>query len=120
MTTHATDILDDIRAATESRDADALSALYADDARITIVDRSSPPSAPATVHGRREIDEYLREHCGREMTHRVGDEVRSGDRLAYTTACRYPDGTRVLCASVAHLDPGGRIDRQTIVQAWDE
>lgn len=120
MTTRTTDILDEIRAATEARDAAALKALYADDARITIVDRASPPGAPATFHGRREIAEHLDALCEREMTHRVTDEVRAGDRLAFAVHCRYPDGTRVLCATLAALDGGGLIARQTVVQAWDE
>lgn len=120
MTTRTADILDEIRAATEARDAGALQGLYADDARITIVDRSSPPSAPATFHGRDEIAEHIREQCAREMTHRVTDEVRAGDRLAFAVHCRYPDGSRVLCAALATLDGDGRIARQTVVQAWDE
>jgi hypothetical protein len=38
---------------------------------------------------------------------------------AYTQACRYPDGTQVLCATVLELD-AGLISRQTVVQVWDE
>jgi len=50
----------------------------------------------------------------------VRDEVRGQDRIAHTVHCRYPDGTRVLCATVADLDGSGLITHQTIVQAWDE
>ncbi|MGD9694923.1 MAG: nuclear transport factor 2 family protein [Thermoleophilia bacterium] len=119
MTT-ATDILDTIRTATEGRDAETLIGLYADDAEVTIVDRSTPPSRPHRLHGRDEIAAFLREGCAREMTHRIVDRVSGDAGIAFTTACRYPDGTRVLCATIAELDGAGRVARQTIVQAWDE
>ncbi len=120
MSTTTTNILETIRAATERRDAEALSALYADDAEVTIVDRSTPPSAPRVLHGHDEVVAYLRDSCAREMTHRVRDEVLADNRLAFATHCRYPDGTRVLCIAVGSLDASGRIAEQTIVQAWDE
>ena len=41
------------------------------------------------------------------------------DAVAFTEACRYPDGTNVLCATVLEL-ADGRIVRQVVVQAWDE
>lgn len=56
----------------------------------------------------------------REMTHEVRDTVLGDGRLAFATHCRYPDGTRVLCSTIADLNASGRITRQTIVQAWDE
>ncbi len=120
MSTTTTNILDTIRAATEGRDASALAALYADDATVTVVDRSTPPSAPHVLHGHAEVRAYLRDACDREMTHEVRDAVIGDGRLAFATHCRYPDGTRVLCATIADLDDQGRIARQTIVQAWDE
>ena len=120
MSPTTTNILDTIRAATEGRDASALAALYADDATVTVVDRSTPPSAPHVLHGHAEVTAYLRDACDREMTHEVRDAVIGDGRLAFATHCRYPDGTRVLCATIADLDDQGRIARQTIVQAWDE
>ena len=53
------------------------------------------------------------------MTHSV--ELRVADETggAYTLACRYPDGTNVLCATVFALD-AGQISDQTVVQVWDE
>jgi ketosteroid isomerase-like protein len=119
MTT-LTDIMTSIRRATEARDAEALSSLYADDARLTIVDRSSPPSKPARVEGRDAIAEYLRARAAVDMTHRV--EAGTGDEhsLAYRVDCRYPDGKRVLYLTMADLDREGRIADQTVVQAWDE
>ena len=52
------------------------------------------------------------------MTHTIESGVADGDRLAFTQACAYPDGTRVLCATMLELN-GGQISRQTVVQAWD-
>ena len=120
MSTTTTNILDTIRAATEKRDAAALAALYSDDATVTVVDRTTPPSAPHVLHGHAEVTAYLRDSCDREMAHEVRDTVLGNGRLAFATHCRYPDGTRVLCATIADLDDDGRISRQTIVQAWDE
>jgi hypothetical protein len=49
------------------------------------------------------------------VKHRVPDETGA----AYTQACRYPDGTNVLCATVLELD-GGVIASQTVLEVWDE
>lgn len=120
MSTTTTNILDTIRTATEGRDAEALSALYADDAQVTVIDRSAPPAAPHVLHGHEEVAAYLREACARQVTHEVRDTVLGDNRLAFTTYCRYPDGTHVVCMTIADLDASGRIASQTIVQAWDE
>jgi hypothetical protein len=53
------------------------------------------------------------------MTHLVETTVAEGNRLAFTQACAYPDGTKVFCLAVIEQEDG-RIARQTIVQAWDE
>lgn len=120
MSTTTHPILETIRTATESRDAAALAALYADDAEVSVVDRATPPSSPRVLHGKGEVVAYLEDTCSREMTHEVRDLVHGDERIAHTVRCRYPDGTRVLCMTVAELDGDGRIARQTIVQAWDE
>jgi hypothetical protein len=44
--------------------------------------------------------------------------VADGERLAFTQACAYPDGTRVFCAAMIEL-AAGKISKQTVVQAWD-
>ena len=46
------------------------------------------------------------------------DAVATPAGLAYTQHCRYPDGTAVLCATVASTSDG-KITRQTAVQVWD-
>lgn len=51
--------------------------------------------------------------------HTVERIVHDGTALAYSEACRYPDGTRVQC--VVFLDlVNGKIARQLRIQIWDE
>ena len=111
--------LDRLRRAVEERDADALLALYAEDAEITEVDAINPPRTPRVLRGREQIAEHLRDVCARDMTHRLERPVVAADRLAFTESCRYADGTNVLCMATADLDPQGRIVSQVAVTAWD-
>jgi ketosteroid isomerase-like protein len=107
-----------LSAAIEARDAQGQLAAYAPDAELTIVDAANPPSRPRVLRGHDEIGPYLADVCARDMTHEVRTTVVTGERLAVEVACRYADGTRVLCLCVAEL-AGGRIARQRTVQAWD-
>ena len=86
---------------------------------VTPVDRTNTPASPRVLHGREEIRQWIEDVCGREMNHRIETPVVGADRVAFTEACRYPDGTNVLCATVLELDEE-RIARQVAVQAWDE
>ncbi|MFL6028027.1 MAG: nuclear transport factor 2 family protein [Friedmanniella sp.] len=117
MTTISTD-LPDLKAAIESRDAEAVSAWYAHDAVLTIVDRDHPPADPTVYRGREEIGSYFAIICGRNIQHAVDNLIATEDGLAYTQRCRYPEGAGVVCNAVAHLTDG-RISTQTVVQAWD-
>ena len=108
-----------MRRAIEGLDADALVALYADDAEMRTVNKSSTPSSPRVLRGKEEISEHLRDVCGRAMTHRVENEVVGGDRASFNEACEYADGTKVYCAATLELRDG-RISRQVNVEAWDE
>jgi ketosteroid isomerase-like protein len=108
-----------MRRAIEQLDADLLISLYADDAELRIVNRYTTPSSPRELQGNEEIAEYLRDVCGRAMTHRVENEVVGEDRVAFNEACEYPDGTRVLCAATLEVRDG-KIHRQVNVEAWDE
>lgn len=107
-----------LRRGIEERDSAAMLGLYADDAELRVVDRDNTPSKPRVLRGRGEIEEYLDDVCGRDMTHKLERVVVDGDHAAFTEACRYPDGTQVQCIAVLDLD-GGRIVRQSGVQAWD-
>jgi hypothetical protein len=106
-------------AAIEGRDADALAALYADDATITMLDRDHPPAAPLVVTGRDAIHAYYRDICGRNIDHSVHGLVTDGAGLAFEQQCRYPEGTQVVCVTVASVSEG-RIQHQTASQTWDD
>jgi hypothetical protein len=103
----------------EERDADAQLALYDDAAEVRLVDRINTPGSPRVLRGRDEIRDWIEDVCARDMTHEVQTPVLADDAIAFTEACRYPDGTNVLCATVLALSDG-RIARQVAVQAWDE
>jgi hypothetical protein len=108
-----------LKRAIETRDAVALASFYADDAHLHVVDRNNPPSKPRVVRGRPAIGTFFDDICSRAMTHEVNSCVTEGNRLAFTQACAYPDGTKVLCLAMVELE-AGKISQQTIVQAWDE
>ncbi|MBQ0826291.1 nuclear transport factor 2 family protein [Streptomyces tagetis] len=93
--------------------------LYADDARIRIVDRHTQPSTPKVLYGRDEIAAMLDDVYSRDMTHTVEECVVQGDRAAFSEACTYPDGVRVLAESMLSLRDG-KIAEQTMIQVWDE
>ncbi len=111
--------LEALRRAAEGKDPEAMLGLYADDAELRIVNKRTPPSSPRELHGKEEISEYLRDVCGREMTHRIGDEVVGENRVAFNEACEYPDGTKVLTAMTLDVQDG-KVARQVNVEAWDE
>jgi hypothetical protein len=108
-----------LRRAIEARDAQTLVGMYAPDATVTIADRVDQPGSPRVLRGRGEIAAWIEDTCAREMTHAVKHSVADANGLAYCEACQYPDGTNVLCATVARLQDGLVAD-QTVVQAWDE
>ena len=108
-----------LKRALETRDAELLVGLYAEDAEMTIVDRDRPPSAPLHLSGRDAIAAFWRDVCAREMTHAVTHEVLGEGRVALLEACAYPDGSHVLSAMTLDLHEG-RIVRHLTVQAWDE
>lgn len=119
MTTRTEAPLTTLAHAIESRDADAILRHYAHDATLVVLDRDHPPSRPQTITGHTDIGAYYRDVCARNIEHEVRDAVSTATGLAYAQHCRYPDGARVLCATVATLRDG-LIVRQTAVQAWDE
>ncbi len=105
--------------AAEERDAATQLSMYGQDATVTIVDKLAQPGSPRRLRTREEIKHWLEDTYGRDMTHTVQNRVGDGAGAAYVQACRYPDGTNVLCATVLALD-GGLIADQTVVQVWDE
>ena len=119
MSTAAAFDLDALGRAIEQRDAAGQLAHYAPDAEVRLVDKVAMPGSPRVLRGRDEIAAWIEDVCARDMTHRIEQPVLGDDRAAFVEACRYADGTNVLCATVLELD-GGQIVRQTAVQAWDE
>ncbi len=107
-----------LRRAIENRDDQTLTGFYAEDAVLRIIDQENPPSTPHEISGRQAIGAYYADVCGRAMTHRVDTGIIDGERAAFAQTCTYPDGKRVFCAATLDL-AGGRIARQTSVQAWD-
>jgi hypothetical protein len=105
--------------AAQERDASTQLSMYGPGAEVTIADKISQPGSPRVLRTREEIKSWLEDMYGRDMTHSVKHRVKDETGAAYTQACRYPDGTNVLCATVIELD-GGTIARQTVVQVWDE
>jgi hypothetical protein len=119
MGTITTFDLDRFTRAAEERDAETQLSMYGPDAVVTIVDKITQPVAPRVLRSRDEIKAWLEDMYARDMTHSVRHRVLDDTGAAYTQACRYPDGTNVLCATVIELD-GGVISAQTAVQVWDE
>jgi hypothetical protein len=119
MSTVTTFDLDRFARAAEERDASTQLSMYGPDAIVTIADRNSQPRSPRVLRTRGEIKAWLDDIYGRDMTHSVQHRVGDDAGAAFTQACRYPDGTNVLCATVIRLD-GGQISGQTVVQVWDE
>jgi ketosteroid isomerase-like protein len=108
-----------LKRAIEQSDADSLTSFYAEDAELLTVNRNSTPSSPEVLRGKEAIAEYLADVCGRDMTHRIENEVVGRDRIAFNEACEYPDGLRVLAAATLDVRDG-QIVRQVNVEAWDE
>jgi hypothetical protein len=118
-TTISTFDFGEFKRALEERDSTAQLALYAPDAEVTLIDRINTPSSPRVLHGHDELRTWIEDVCERDMTHHVDMQVLADSGAALTEACRYPDGTNVLCAAVLELR-NGQIARQVSVQAWDE
>ena len=105
--------------AAEDRDAATQLSMYGSDAVVRIANKISQPGSPRVLRGREEIKAWLEDTYARDMTHKVQHRVSDATGVAYTQACRYPDGTNVLCATVIELD-GGVISGQTVLEVWDE
>jgi hypothetical protein len=117
--TYETFDLDRFTRAAEERDAATQVSMYGPGATVTIADKVSQPGAPRVLRSHAEIKDWLDDIYARDMTHKVQHRVEDDHGAAYTEACRYPDGTNVLCATVIALDDG-LISDQTVVQVWDE
>ena len=111
--------LDRFTHAAEERDAATQLSMYGPSAVVTISNKLSQPGSPRVLRTREEIQAWLEDMYARDMTHTVKHRVLDASGAAYTQACRYADGTNVLCATVIELD-GGTIAGQTVLEVWDE
>ena len=107
-----------LKRAIEGRNARSLSGFYTHDAIVRVIDRDHPPSKPNSIKGKKAIAAYFTDVCGRDMTHKLVSGIADKKRIAFTQNCTYPDGTKVFCSTMIELK-GGKIAKQTIVQAWD-
>jgi hypothetical protein len=119
MGTITTFDLDRFTRAAEERDAATQLSMYGPDAVVTITNKISQPGAPRVLRTREQIQGWLDDVYSRDMTHTVKHRVIDDTGAAYTLACRYPDGTNVLCSTVIELD-GGVISAQSVLEVWDE
>jgi hypothetical protein len=119
MSTITTFELASFTRAAEDRDAATQLSMYGPHAVVTIADKVSQPGSPRVLRTREEIRDWLEDMYSRDMTHSVKHRVLDETGAAYIQACRYPDGTNVICATVIELD-AGVISGQTVVQVWDE
>jgi hypothetical protein len=119
MTTTTLFDLDRFARAAEERDASTQLSMYGPEALVTIADRLTQPGSPRVLRGTEEIKGWIEDVAARDMTHSVEHRVSGESSAAFTLACRYPDGTNVLCATVIELEDGA-ITKQIVVQAWDE
>ena len=85
---------------------------------VTIIDRDHPPAARRCCPAAGEIAAYYRDICGRNIDHEVSMLVADASGVGFEQHCRYPEGSAVICVTVASVE-GGLIRRQTIAQAWD-
>lgn len=104
--------------AAEAKDDHALAMLYADDAEILDVNKRNPPRSPERVRGRQAIETRIGT-VPKELVHEVSDPVLADDQMAFTYACRYPNGQRVFGIHICKLRDG-KIAREVVAEAWDE
>lgn len=71
------------------------------------------------LRGKEQSPEHPADVCGRDITHRIANEIVGQYRIAFNEACEYPDGIRVLAAATLDVRDG-RIFRQVNVEAGDE
>ena len=96
MTTVTSNITS-LKDAIESRDAERVSASYADNAVLTILDRDNPPAAPTTYSGLEEIGAFYRDICGRAPSDLIG---RTKDRVNWKNAGPAAPGGDVVTSSL--------------------
>lgn len=108
-----------LRKALETKDVEQVLGLYDRSARVSVVNKNTPPSRPFETQGWTELETYIRDVCDRDLVHVVGDEVIGPDRVSYTETCTYPNGSKVMNANFLEVADGA-ITRHRVIETWDE
>ena len=103
----------------ERLDAEALIELYADDAELRSVNRHAQPRSPEILRGKTAIARHLRDVCSQNIKAEVTRQVFGDDGMAYLLSLEYPDGRRLMCATLLEVS-NGKIAKEVGIQAWDE
>src|ERR1700749_4354672 len=92
-----------LRRAYSDRDAEALLALYADDATVEVIDHLNQPSPPRVIRGRAVLPANLNAVFASDRTNDVVIVASAGAALGYVARCTCADGTKVVCAATAEV-----------------
>ena len=106
---------DALRGAIERCEADTLIGFYSEDAELRILNADAPGSPEFELHGKAEIERYLRAVCDQQMTCSIEGDVSFGDEsITFAEVCAYPDGTLISVETTLEMGEG-KIQRHTDV-----
>ena len=96
-----------LRDAIERREADVLIGFYSEDAELRILNADAPGSPAFELHGKAEIERYLRAVCDQQMSCSVEGEIVFGDEsITFAEVCEYPDGTLISVETTLEMREG--------------
>lgn len=110
-----------------SKDVDALSELYAEDAVLEEISNRHPPAHPGVINGRPAILEWLKNEIFRDPisgwsrqldSAEILDGFETDDAVAFLEVRTYAAGDQVVVQHLARKD-GGLIRHDRTVVAWD-
>ena len=97
--------------AIEQRDPELAIGFYSDDARLRLLNRDMPKSAPVELRGKAQIASYLRTVFGQQNAYSIEWEVFEEDRVVFWKLSDYPNGSLGVIETTLELH-GGEIVRQ--------
>ena len=104
-----------LRDAIERCEADVLIGFYSEDAELRILNADAPGNPAFELHGKAEIERYLRAVCDQQMTCSIEGDVSFGEEsITFAEVCAYPDGTLISVETTLEMGEG-KIQRQTDV-----
>ena len=121
------ELIDSIRRALESKDLEAFTSLYAEDAVLEEVSSINPPAHPHVSRGRDKILKRLRDELFRDPVSGWSRHIKSGavidaietdKAVAFTEVRTYEAGDKVMVQHLAHKR-NGKIEHDRVVIAWD-